>query len=167
MSFRFRSSLLRRSSSLLLPILAVLAPASAQAGKNVCLNHPVFLQEVSVRQRTGIDSEGIHADYLPALEQALEKRGFVLVSEGEAGDGVALRVKVRAWTSRTSTDRTLLELASSVRVMDGETEVWDGDVDTGAVSRLLHAKHSDPGNLAKRTADLVAEACKSGWTLKQ
>lgn len=167
MRFLFRISHLRLFSSLLLPFLAILMPAAALAGKNICLNQPVFLQEVSVRQRTGIDTEEIHADYLPALQQALEKKGFLLVAEGEADDGVGLRVKVRAWTSKTSSDRTLLELASSVRVMDGETEVWDGDVDTGAVSRLIHAKHSDPGNLAKRTAELVSDACKSGWTLKQ
>jgi hypothetical protein len=157
------------SLSIPLVLLALVLPAPAQAGKNTCSNRPIFLQEVSVRERTGINTDEIHADYLPALEHALEKKGFLLVTDGGAGaaDGVALRVKVRAWTSRTATDRTLLELASSVRVMDGETELWDGDVDAGAISRLLHAKHSDPANLAKRTAELVSDACRSGWTLKQ
>ena len=147
----------------LLVSLAALMPEPALAGKHACSDRPIFLQEVSVRERSGIDADGIHADYLPALEKALEKKGFLLV---ERGGGVALEVKVRAWTSRTATGRTLLELASSVRVMEGDARLWKGEVLPGEISRLLHAKHSDTGNLAKRTAELVADACRSGWTLK-
>jgi hypothetical protein len=160
----------RRVLSPVLPILAslaVLLPAPAQAGKGACAGQPIFLQEVSVRERSGIDTDEIRADYLPALENALQKKGFLLVENAQGEDEVALQVRVRAWTSRTSSKRTLLELASSVKVTEGETKLWDGDVDTGQVSRLLHGKHSDAGNLAKRTADLVAEACRSGWTLKE
>ena len=80
-------------------------------------------------------------------------------------DGLDLNGTELGWQDLTP--RTLLELASSVKVTEGETKLWDGDVDTGQVSRLLHGKHSDAGNLAKRTADLVAEACRSGWTLKE
>ena len=49
----------------------------------------------------------------------------------------------------------------------GDARLWKGEVLPGEVSRLLHGKHSDAGNLAKRTADLVTEACRSGWALKK
>ena len=158
----------RRKSSrflmfLALPLLVSLVPSPALAGKHACSDRPIFLQEVSVRERTGIDADEIHAEYRPALEKALQKKGFLLVG---SGGGVALEVKVRAWTSRTATGRTLLELASSIRVMEGGDRLWKGEVLPGEISRLLHAKHSDTGNLAKRTAELVVDACRSGWTLK-
>ena len=134
--------------------------------KAPCDVQQVFIQEISVRKRSGVDTEQVSADYRKSLETALRKKKLVLVESISAlgPEDVALNVSIRAWIDRTQTKRALLSLAASMDVDRTGQEIWSGDINPGGASKLLHFKHSDPGNLAKKTADRLLDACRSDWT---
>jgi len=163
-TFRFRSV----ARVLLFMVAALVAPPALAAlgHKASCEVRQVFVQEISIRKRSGVDTETVAADYRAALEEALRKKKLVL-AEGLSALGpedVALTVDIRAWIDRTQAKRALLSLAASMNVDRGGEQIWSGDVSPGGASKLLHFKNSDPGNLAKKTADQLMDACRSDWT---
>jgi hypothetical protein len=142
--------------------------AAGYGKKATCPVRKILVKDVSIRHKKGVeDPEQILSDYTGKLEQALQKAGFVLVeSEGELDEeDVSLEIVVRAWISRaTSTGRITQELGASVSVHEGNERVWTGEVGPGEASLLWNLNNSNPKNLAKQTAKLVARACGETWT---
>lgn len=149
-------------------VVAMAAPlAFGSLGRKApCEVKQVFIEEISIRKRSGIDTEQVVADYRSSLENALRKKKLVLVESLSAlgPQDVALNVSIRAWIDRTQTKRALLSLAAGFDVDRTGQEIWSGDVNPGGASKLLNFKHSDPGNLAKKTADRFLDACRSDWS---
>jgi hypothetical protein len=136
--------------------------------ETACEVRQVFLQDISIRRRSGVDTHQVLADYRAKLEAVFGKKKMVLADDLtslRAGD-VALRISLRAWTDRTQNHRALLSLAATLDVDRAGKEIWSGDVSPGEASKLLHAKHSDPANLAKKTVDRFLDACRSDWSLR-
>ena len=139
----------------------------ASGRKTGCEVRQVFLQDVSIRRRSGVDTEGALAAYRAQLEVVLRKKKFTL-AESPSSLGpldVALRVSIRAWTDRTQNHRALLSLAATLDVDRAGGEIWSGNVSPGEASKLMHFRNSDPGNLAKKTVERFLKACRSDWTL--
>jgi hypothetical protein len=134
--------------------------------KKGCEVRQVFLQDVSIRRRSGVDTEEVLADYRAQLEDVLVKKKMTLVeSLPSLGPGdVALRVSIRAWTDRTQNKRALLSLAATMDVDRAGEEIWSGNVAPGGASKLIHFRNSDPANLAKKTVDRLLNACRSDWS---
>ena len=147
--------------------MAVPESHGAFGRKPDCEVRQVFLQDVSIRRRSGVDTEGARIDYQAQLEVLLLKKKFILAdSLSSLGPkDVALRVSMRAWTDRTQNKRALLSLAATLDVHRGGVEIWSGNVAPGEASKILHFRHSDPGNLAKKTVERLLKACRSDWTL--
>jgi len=156
---------------LFLAILVGWTATEATAGygkKGMCPVKKILVEDVSLRHKKGVeDPDQILSDFIGKLEVALQKAGFTLVET--AGDlnekDVSIEVIVRAWTSRApSTGRITQELGATVWVRDGEEKLWTGEVGSGEASRLWNLNNSNPKNLAKQTAKLVARACGETWT---
>ena len=147
--------------------MAVPESHGAVGRKPDCEVRQVFLQDVSIRRRSGVDTEEVLADYRSQLEAVLVKKKMTLVeSLPSLGPGdVALKVSIRAWTDRTQNKRALLSLAATMDVDRAGEEIWSGNVSPGETSKLIHFRHSDPENLAKKTVDRLLNACRSDWTL--
>ncbi len=164
--FRTRSMLSATALQLTLALPLALAPlAPAEAGKKDCPAAQVFVRYITMRHQKPVEPEPIREEFAVKFKQALGKEGFLLAGGEEAlgGGDVSLDVVVRAWTSRSPSGRVTLELAARVAALDGSQRLWSGEVNPGGMSRMLNMRNSDPKNLAKKAAELVAEACERGW----
>jgi hypothetical protein len=154
--------------ALILTAAGMVVPEShgAFGRKKGCEVRQVFLQDVSIRRRSGVDTEEVLADYRAQLEDVLVKKKMTLVeSLPSLGPGdVALKVSIRAWTDRTQNKRALLSLAATMDVNRAGKEIWSGNVSPGETSKIMHFRNADPGNLAKKTVDRLLNACRSDWS---
>lgn len=157
------------ASALVLLAAGMVVPEShgAFGRKKDCGVRQVFLQDISIRRRSGVDTEGALVDYRVELEATLRKKKLILAeSLSSLGpEDVALSVSIRAWTDRTQNHRALMSLAATMDVNRAGEEIWSGNVSPGEASKLLHFRHSDPGNLARKTVDRLLKACQSDWSL--
>jgi hypothetical protein len=149
-----------------------LAPGPAHGGlfrKGECPAAAVYVKDVTIKNQGDVNGEEVRADYENKLKMSLLKSDLALANDpADLGDeDVTLHVEVRAWTDRNSqSKRATLALSASLVVRDGQTRLWEGEISPGGFSKLIHMKHADPENLAKRTTDAFMKACRSGWELQ-